>query len=197
MLLKSLSVRRLLVGASLSLLAPLAAQASLQSLSALYVFGDSLSDGGNYAGPGGRGAFPPPPYANARYSNGATAVEALWQAYNPGDTSFNPSNYGGTNYALGGATTGTANFNGVNPGTPDALKQWFDNQGGVTNQVNQFATGCNGCITQPSTALFVVWAFANDVFYNAALASMDPLLALTPTTLIGNGVGNILNAIQT
>jgi len=149
MMLKSLSVRRLLVGASLSLLAPLAAQASLQSLSTLYVFGDPLSDGGNYAGPTFPGmidTFPPYPYANARYSNGPTAVEALWQAYNPGDTSFKPSNYGGTNYALGGATTGTANFNGVNLGTPDALKPWFSSQGGVTNQVNQFATGCNGCI---------------------------------------------------
>ncbi|MBK5206973.1 MAG: PEP-CTERM sorting domain-containing protein [Polaromonas sp.] len=183
-----LRIRRLLLAASLALLAPMAAHASLQTLSNLFVFGDSLSDGGNYNGPGGPGAFPPPPYAGARYSNGPTAVEYLWQAYNPGNTSFGPSNFGGTNYALGGATTGAFNFNSINPNVPPALRPWFEFQGGVSSQVTQFAGGCNGCFN-PADSLFVVWAFPDDVFSNA-------VFNLTPTQLITNGVANILGAIQ-
>ncbi|OGA96099.1 MAG: hypothetical protein A3E79_07805 [Burkholderiales bacterium RIFCSPHIGHO2_12_FULL_61_11] len=124
-----LRIRGLLLAAFLTLLAPVAAHASLQTLSNLFVFGDSLSDGGNYNGPGGPGTFPPPPYVGARYSNGPTAVEYLWQAYNPGNTSFSPSNFGGTNYALGGATTGAFNFNSINPNVPSALQSWFASQG--------------------------------------------------------------------
>jgi len=181
-----LQIRKLLLAASLALLAPMAAHASLQTLSNLFVFGDSLSDGGNYNGPDGPGALPPPPYAGARYSNGPTAVEYLWQAYNPGNTSFSPSNFGGTNYALGGATTGAFNFNSINPNVPSALQSWFELQGGVSSQVAQFAGGCSGCFN-PADSLFVVWAFPDDVFANALF---------TPTQLITNGVNNILGAIQ-
>ena len=180
-------ILKVLLAASLTLLTPIAANASLQTLGNLFVFGDSLSDGGNYNGPGGPGAFPPPPYANTRYSNGPTAVEYLWQAYNPGDTSFKPSNFGGTNYALGGATTGSFNFNSINPNVPASLQPWFASQGGVSNQVAQFTGACTGCFN-PADSLFVVWAFPNDVFSNAGL---------TPAQLIGNGVSNIINAIQT
>ncbi|MDO9165944.1 MAG: SGNH/GDSL hydrolase family protein [Rhodoferax sp.] len=179
--------RRFLFAVSVALLIPLSAHASLQTLSNLFVFGDSLSDGGNYSGRGGPGTYPPSPYAGSRYSNGPTAVEYLWQAYNPGDTSFKPSNFGGTNYALGGATTGTFNFNSINPNVPPALQPWFAAQGGVASQVAQFAGGCNACFN-PADSLFVVWAFPNDVFSNAAFG-------LPPATLIADGVSNIANAI--
>ena len=182
------SVHGLLLAALVALVVPFSASAALQTLSNLYVFGDSLSDGGNYNGPGGQGAFPPAPYAGARYSNGPTAVEYLWQAYNPGDTSFKPSNFGGTNYALGGATTGSFGFNSINPGVPGALQPWFASQGGVANQVAQFAGGCTGCFN-PASSLFVVWAFPNDIFANA-------LFNQTPQDLIGAGVANIAAAIQ-
>lgn len=189
-----LPIRRLLLAAALTLLAPMAAHASLQTLSNLYVFGDSLSDGGNYAGPGGPGTFPPFPYAGTRYSNGPTAVEYLWQAYNPGDTSFKPSNYGGTNYALGGATTGTFSFNSINPNVPSALQPWFASQGGVANQVTQFAGDCSLCFN-PADSLFVLWAFPNDVFANVAFASVG-FPSLTPMDLITYGVTNIVSSIQ-
>lgn len=181
--------RRFLVAAAVVLLAPLSAHASLQTLSNLFVFGDSLADGGNYNGPGGPGAFPPSPYAGGRYSNGPTAVEYLWQTYHPGDASFRPSNFGGTNYALGGATTGGFNFDSINPNVPAAAQPWFGAQGGVANQVAQFAGGCSSCFN-PADSLFVVWAFPNDVFANAAFN-------LPPATLIANGVNNIANAILT
>lgn len=184
----TLPLRRLLLTAAFTLLAPLSAHAGLQALNQLFVFGDSLSDGGNYAGAGLPGAYPPPPYNATRYSNGPTAVEYLWQAYHPGDNSFKPSNSGGTNYALGGATTGTGNFNAINPSTPAALQGWFGAQGGVTTQVNAFADSCTNCFV-PDESLFVVWAFPNDVFSNA-------VFQLTPTQLITAGVTNITNAIQ-
>lgn len=183
------AIRRILFVVSLALVAPLPAAASLQTLGSLFVFGDSLVDGGNYNGDAGPGGFPPPPYSNARYTNGPTAVDYLWQAYNPGDASFKPSNFGGTNYALGGATTGGFNFNAVNPNVPDYLQAWFGTQGGVTNQVNQFSDSCTGCFN-PADSLFVVWAFPNDVFANE-------VLGLTLEQLIATGVGNIVSAIQT
>lgn len=178
----------LTVAVAFTLLSPLSAHAGLQALNQLFVFGDSLSDGGNYAGPGGPGTYPPPPYAATRYSNGPTAVEYLWQAYHPGDTSFKPSNYGGTNYALGGATSGSSNFNAINPSTPPALQSWFDSQGGVASQVSNFASSCNNCFA-PDESLFVVWAFPNDVFSNA-------VWGLDAKSLITAGVTNITNAIQ-
>ena len=184
------TLRCLLFVVWVALLAPLGAQASLQTLSSLYVFGDSLSDGGNYNGPGGPGTFPPSPYVGGRYTNGLTAVEYLWQAYHPGDTSFTPSNFGGTNYALGGATTGSFNYNAINPNVPTALQPWFAAQGGVANQVAQFSGACNACFN-PADSLFVAWAFPNDVFANAALG----VAGLPPDALIGNAVTNIGNAI--
>ena len=71
------------------------------AFSALYAFGDSLTDTGNVylAAPG----VPLAPYYNGRFSNGPLWVEGL--ANNLG-LSINPSVGGGTNYAFGGAVTG-------------------------------------------------------------------------------------------
>ena len=103
-------------------------------LSSLFVFGDSLSDGGNSgivsrAATGGTNTYPPSPYYNGQYSNGPVAVEYLWNSYNPGDTSFKPSLAGGTNYAIGGATTGLASYNSVSPNVPPDLQHAYDNLG--------------------------------------------------------------------
>ena len=118
-----------LVTAGLALLAlqPLAARAELLEISDMFVFGDSLSDGGNsglltQAAAGV--VFPPPPYAGGRYSNGPTAVEQLWNLYNT-DGGLQPSLAGGTNFAIGGATSGTENFNQINPNVPAALHPVF------------------------------------------------------------------------
>ncbi|MFZ1446678.1 MAG: SGNH/GDSL hydrolase family protein, partial [Candidatus Dechloromonas phosphoritropha] len=153
---------------------PVSASASLQELTNLYVFGDSLSDGGNsglastYATaevPGGPYVIPPYPYYNGQYSNGPVAVEYLWQAYNPGSTSFTPSLVGGTNYAIGGATTGVANYNSVNPGVPVPLQPIYTDLGNNW-QLNTFAA--QSPVFDPASSLFVVWLFPNDVFNYAA-----------------------------
>jgi Phospholipase/lecithinase/hemolysin len=58
---------------SASLLGALPAHAA--AYSALYVFGDSLSDNGNI--PAASGYRPSAPYADGRFSNGPVAVEYL------------------------------------------------------------------------------------------------------------------------
>jgi phospholipase/lecithinase/hemolysin len=194
---------------------PASANASLQTLSDLFVFGDSLSDGGNSgivsrAATGGTVTYPPFPYYNGQYSNGPVAVEYLWQSYN-GGAPFAPSLAGGTNYAIGGATTGLENFNSVSPSTgplAPAYDQLSNNW-----QLNTFGSQLAGARTfDPATSLFVVWLFPNDVFYSATgstpgsvdcltnpLASCAgvPLASGLPgvSQLIGNGVSNILATV--
>jgi phospholipase/lecithinase/hemolysin len=69
-------------------LQPFAARAELLQITDMFVFGDSVSDGGNsglrsqeFTGNPSI-VFPPPPYAGGRYTNGPTAVERLWNLYN-------------------------------------------------------------------------------------------------------------------
>src|SRR5574339_77570 len=118
------------------------AAAGLSQLTNLFVFGDSLSDGGNsglttqqYTG-NPAAVFPPPPYFNGQYSNGPVAAQYLWNLANPG-LSFGPSLAGGTNYAIGGATTGSANFNSINSSVPAFLQPAFADRGAAW-QLSQF-----------------------------------------------------------
>ncbi len=200
-------MKKLLAGMALIVAAglPVAANASLQELTNLYVFGDSLSDGGNSGlvsqqATGGALTFPPPPYYNGQYSNGPVAVEYLWQAYNPGSTSFTPSLAGGTNYAIGGATSGVANYNSVSNSVPGFLQPAYDNLG--NNWQLQTFTAQNP-VFDPATSLFVVWLFPNDLFNYSQTGGQLPGTALggapgtlgTVEDLIGNGVNNILSTV--
>lgn len=117
----------------------------------LIVFGDSLSDTGNYSiatyaltGT----ALPLPPYSSGRFSNGPLWVEVL--ADRLGQSALKPSLAGGTNYAFNGARVlGTSPY-----GTPD-----------LATQVNLylFSGGTPG-----SDDLFVIWGGANDMFFDGA-----------------------------
>ena len=183
---------------------PASANASLQTLSSLFVFGDSLSDGGNsglvsQAATGGTVTFPPPPYYNGQYSNGPVAVEYLWNSYNPGDTSFKPSLAGGTNYAIGGATTGLASFNSVSSSVPPALQPAYDNLGNNW-QLNTFAA--QAPVFDPVSSLFVIWLFPNDLFNYQATGMTPGTAAGAPgfgpagvEQLIGNGIQNIVDTV--
>ena len=185
---------------------PASANASLQTLSSLFVFGDSLSDGGNsgLVSQAAQGyTFPPPPYYNGRYSNGPVAVEYLWKSYNPGDTSFKPSldclTTCGTNYAIGGATTGLASYNSVNPNVPPPLQPAYNNLGNNW-QLNTFAA--QAPVFDPVSSLFVIWLFPNDLFYYQK-TGMTPGTAggaagIGPVgidQLIGNGIKNIVDTV--
>ncbi len=139
-------------------------------ITAIYVFGDSLSDGGNaYLRTGG--LFPPAPYAQ-RFSNGPIAVERL--AANLG-VPLNPSFTGGTNYAVGGAATGqvpipgepTTTDNYITVGYPP-LSPFFANTG-IEVQVGDFTSSPPAF--DPLTSLFVVWGGPNDFFINPSAAT--------------------------
>ncbi len=143
----------------------------------LYVFGDSLSDNGNaYILTGG--VVPPsPPYAQ-RFSNGPVAVENLAAAFGIG---LAPSALGGTNYAVGGATTGAASFIPPLNGT------------GISTQIGAFTAASP--VFDPARSLFVVWGGPNDFFLNPTAASIDPAvtnLANAITALAGMGAEHIL-----
>jgi len=182
--------------------APLAGAALVQ-LSNLFVIGDSLSDGGNsglrtqqFTG-NPAVVFPPPPYYNGQYSNGPVAVQYLWNLYNPGNPGgFQPSLAGGTNYAIGGSTSGLQNYNSVWTGVPDPLKPAFA-QTGAAWQLQAFAA--QQPVFDPATSLFVVWLFPNDVFYLNDTGTLAGVVPGSPggPDLISNGIANILTTIQT
>jgi phospholipase/lecithinase/hemolysin len=185
-----------------SLAMPLAAHAAVTQLKDLFVFGDSLSDGGNsrlVSQASSGAAFPPPPYYNGQYSNGPVAVEYLWKSFNPGNDTFKPSLGGGTNYAIGGATTGLESYNSVNPSVPDALKPAYSQLANAW----QIQTFSNQAPTfDAATSLFVVWLFPNDVFYLDATGKLPgtaagggPAPGDVPG-LVANGIQNIAGTIS-
>lgn len=182
---------------------PLPAKASIPALTNLFVFGDSLSDGGK-AGLLSNGTFPPsPPYAVGRASNGEVAVEYLWKQFNPGSPGFRPydaSSGVGTNYALFSSTTGKVN-NRI-PAFEDL---------GNRSQLQEFI-GQN-LPFNPSTSLFVVWFFPNDLLYwsgtgktSGTIGYPSPSTGADPAlvgvgldglqAVIDNAVNNIATSIE-
>lgn len=178
-------------------------RAGIASLNQLYVFGDSLSDSGNSfeisldAG-SFPPIFPPPPYFGGRFSNGLVAAEYLWQAFNPGDTSFRASLQGGTNFAVGGATTGEKNFIQFGDVAPtETLRNAYASKGNAW-QLAAFGSP----VFDPERSLFLVWLFPNDPFTFEATGgqgvgtylgdpSPDGLGAIVPTA-----VSNIIGTIE-
>lgn len=147
--------------------------ASAGDVDAIYAFGDSLSDVGNiFAATGG--AEPAAPYANGQFSNGAVWVQDL--AAGLGVAPLKPSLLGGTDYAYGGAQTGTTVFHTAN--ATDLT--------GAMGQVSQFEAGH---ATADPKALYTIWIGSNDLFAaTKAPASQIP-------TGIGQAVANVDGAI--
>lgn len=105
------------------------------------VFGDSASDTGNLFIAFG---FPPPPYADGRFSDGPVWVEYL--AGDLGAALPTPSLLGGTNFAWAGAES----INNVSTiGVP-----------GLGLQVSEYLGGGGGSAAED--AVHIVWAGAND-----------------------------------
>jgi phospholipase/lecithinase/hemolysin len=112
--------------------------------SAVFAFGDSLSDAGNVAY-ATHGAVPVSPYSDGRFSNGPIWVQDLSQDL--GLPAVSPSLVGGTDYAYGGATTGGTSAHAANPTD-------------LPSQLGQFAMN----VPNPSpNALYTVWAGSNDI----------------------------------
>jgi len=184
---------------------PTTASAGLVTMSDLFVFGDSFSDGGNMglrsrAMTGGLVTWPPAPYYNGQFSNGPVAVEYLWKAYNPSDNTFKPSLAGGTNYAIGGATSGLSSYASVNPLIPPPLRPIYQDFGNHW-QLDTFAA--QNPSFDPATSLFVVWLGANDSRYWAQTGGMLPGTFTgapgglgTIEEVISNSISNILGTIM-
>ncbi|MGE5453097.1 MAG: SGNH/GDSL hydrolase family protein [Acidobacteriota bacterium] len=140
----------------------LAAPASA-NYSKIITFGDSLSDNGNLFALTHQ---PPAPYFNGRFSNGPVAVEIMSQTLGLGLTDF----------AYGGAQTGTGNLLGA------AL-----NGTGVAGQVAQYGALTGG--HADAAALFVVWAGPNDFF--AGTNMLNPSTPFTASTNLLNDIQNL------
>lgn len=125
----------------------LAIAASGYAFDKIIVFGDSLSDMGNLSS-GSLGLQPGSDYYQGRFSNGLVWVER-W-ATRAGVPLARSTTTGGTNWAYGGASTGTGTFG--------FLFFQFPN---VSTQVTRYLN-TNPAIT--ASQLYVIWAGANDYF---------------------------------
>lgn len=169
------------------------ALSSAMAVNNIFVFGDSLSDGGNIynyvnAATSGTVQYPPAPYAQ-RFSNGPVAVEQFAKL---AGVNLTPSTTGGNNYAYGGAATGVVagtvdTDNYLSKSTPFS----FLNGTGIQNQVNEFIT--SGISFDSNKSLFVVWGGPNDIFtwldgYTSATTTINEVIA--------GAVTNIFNSIS-
>jgi phospholipase/lecithinase/hemolysin len=122
--------------------------------SAMYVFGDSLSDAGNVSLATGGLVPVSPPYADRSFSNGPVWAVDLASAL--GLPALQPSLAGGTDFAFGGAETGR---------TPEHTPNGTD----LTSQFSQFTAQ----VASPqSGALYAIWIGSNDVLDIANDASL-------------------------
>jgi len=136
-------------------------------------FGDSLTDVGNLWAATGGSNPPDPPYWQGRSSNGPVWVEYLATKY--GLPAPIKSLSGGPDYAWRGASTGTATL-----------------PPGVLIQVGQYLSHVNNH-ADPS-ALYVVWAGANDVFFDSGFSPSVSAknVATAVDTLYGAGARTFL-----
>jgi phospholipase/lecithinase/hemolysin len=119
-----------------------------ESFAKIYVFGDSLSDTGNFSLVS-EGALPPPVYADGRFTNGRVWVEYLAEYLDEEPPMASLS--GGTNYAFNGARAA-----GISPyGSPD-----------LTMQVDLFLLHDTSMVSPHDT--FIIWAGSNDIFFGVA-----------------------------
>lgn len=178
--------------------APSAAGAVPAQISSLFVLSDSLLDNGN-SGLVSQDAvgdvFPPFPYFQGRFSNGPVAVEYLWKILNPGDNGFAASLAGGTNYAIGGATSGSASYQSVNPSVPEPLRTLYASYG---NAWQLAAFELDNPLFDPDESLFLIWLGANDVFYYGATAELPGTVPGSSggPDLISNAIANIVASVE-
>lgn len=158
----------------------LAQPAQGSEITGIVSFGDSLSDVGNYYAATG-GASPPPPYTPGEFTNGLNWVQYL--AQDLGVAAPTASSSGGTDYAYGGAMTGTGYTSSTFLGATAS----------VPNTGQQIATYL-ASNTPTSGQLFTLWAGANDLLHSATpnpIASADNV-ASEVATLANAGATQII-----
>lgn len=152
----------------------------------LFVFGDSFSDIGKFYQATNKTIPLSPPYDSGRFSDGPVAVE--WLALQLG-FNITPN----TNFAIGGAQTGTTNLN-----SSASLGQL----GGLLSQVNSFSSQA-AQLGADTGDLYVIWAGADEFLslpnlnpdtVNAAIASAVANITTAVSTLAQSGAKNIVVA---
>ncbi|APW38385.1 hypothetical protein RD110_15270 [Rhodoferax koreense] len=153
----------------------------LPNYSAMYAFGDSLSDTGNdfiATTPTTVPAIPPSvtPYATywkGRFTNGPVAVEYLWRLLArknnaellPFLADQNLSNKTSVSFAFGGSSSGVSTQTPMGFTVP-----------GLLGQVNLYSQAMAGKKPHPNT-LFTVWSGSNDYLQN---------ITYSPDVVVGN-----------
>jgi len=146
--------------------------ASADSYTAIYVFGDSLSDAGN-DWIGTLGAEPlSPPYYQGHFSNGTTWAEDLSRALRLG--TLKPSLRGGHDFAYGGAESGATLVHKLSETPPD-----------LPFQIAEFRSQ----VPHPApNALYVLWIGSNDLL--DMLSHKPALTAAQKARAIGQVASN-------
>ncbi len=160
--------------------------------SGIYVFGDSLSDGGNaFIGQGF--ANEPFPYTDSVPSSSYAPFNVfsngpVWVQYLADDLGLplSPSFIGGTNYALGGERSGELMF-GATTVAAGAL-------GGIVGQANFASSGGAGML--PSDALYVINGGGNDIRRATELFSDGTITDAEALAGIPGGATNLANAVS-
>lgn len=144
----------------------------------MFIFGDSLSDGGNFFNISG--GFPPEPfYVNGRFSNGPTWADYLAAEFGLIPTPFTaippsliPAD--GINYAISGALSDNTNISPLDPNLP-----------GLTQQLDDFTNRVEGQSTNPN-ALYTLWIGSNDYLQGALPSPPFPSVMPNPSNVVGN-----------
>ncbi|KAH8744674.1 GDSL-like Lipase/Acylhydrolase [Diaporthe sp. PMI_573] len=135
----------------------------IPSFTSMVIFGDSLSDNGNGSARISNNTWPSDKYYNGRFSNGL-----VWAEYVAGNLSVPLYDY-----AVGGATTSNSLVQGyTGPQSTIAVPSVFDQVasflGNTTPQASTFSASDRMAV---STPLFVLFAGANDILFNANISA--------------------------
>ncbi len=164
-----------------------ASSAHASSISAIYAFGDSLSDAGN-AYIATSGAAPASPYKNGEFSNGPVWVQDLAKSLGlPPVTASLAGGPTGTDYAVGGAISGNLPFLSAGLGDLPSQLAAFHAANPVANPTGLYTLwiGSNDLADILATSPTVAQA-ALDV--KAVITNIDTAIA----TLAGEGAKDFL-----
>jgi phospholipase/lecithinase/hemolysin len=153
--------------------------APASAYTALFAFGDSLSDAGNVFVED-KGTSPLAPYYDGHYSNGPTWVEDL--SLKLGLGTLTPSLKGGDDFAFGGAQTGPTDINPARSGSND-----------LPDQVAAYA------LAHPmpvSGALYTVDIGANDIRNALEDYKSGAITLITVGTVVAQAETNTVHAID-
>jgi outer membrane lipase/esterase len=154
---------------------------SAWAYSDLYVFGDSLSDQGNFLSftqQQGLPPIPPPEYTdgtvNGRFTNGRNYIDYLAPMLGLASA---PSNLGGNNYAYGGARTDSNPYLGPFAGL-----------------LGEYDTYAAAHAAADPNALYIVWAGANNL--KDILQSPSPLTSDQIAAALSGAAGDVTTVVS-